>query len=457
MTQGQPILTAAAMRDAELATAAGGTSLATLMDRAGGALARLAWRIASGRPIHILVGPGNNGGDGYVAARVLADMGAQVQVSALSPPTTLLAQVAAAGWTGEVRALSESPLADAVLVDCLFGTGLNRRLDAAVIEALAAHTNHAARIIAADLPSGVDSDAGADFGCPYHADVTLAFGALKPAHLLYPAAARMGRVMVDAIGIACTSLVRTGVLPDLTWPDHDSHKYVRGLVAVIAGSMGGAAELAARAALRSGAGYVRLIGSGLPPTAPHAVVRQGWRDGAALNDPRIGAVVIGCGLGQGESAAMRFAAAQAINKPMVVDADALALIGDAAFTQPAIVTPHPGEFDRLMAESAELAGHDKISKTQTLAARLNAVVIHKGPDTVIAAPDGQVAVASPGNSWLSTAGTGDVLAGIAGAMLARGLPPFAAAQAAVLLHQRAAKRTGPGLMADDLIAEPIWP
>ena len=453
MQSGQPILTAQAMRDAEQAAVMAGTSLATLMERAGEALARTVWRVASGRPVRILAGPGNNGGDGYVAARRLARMGASVEVAALAPPGTDLAIAAAAKWDGPLLSLADQPHKGAVLVDCLFGTGLSRPLDASLTDRLVAHAAVASRIVAADVPSGVDSDSGADMGCPFNADVTVAFGALKPAHLLFPAAARMGRVVLTDIGIDATSTVRAAVMPVLAPPTHTSHKYARGLVAVIAGSMSGAAELAARAALRSGAGYVRLIGSGLPPSPPHAIVRQGWRDGAALEDPRIGAIVIGCGLGQGETATGRFAAALATGKPLVVDADGLALIADTPFTQHAILTPHPGEFARL---APDMKGH-KISASQALASRLNAVIIHKGPDTVIAAPDGQVALASPGNAWLSTAGTGDVLAGIAGAMLARGLSPFEAAQAAVLLHQRAANRASPGFAADDLLVEPLWP
>lgn len=453
MNRALPILTAAAMRDAEQAAARAGTPLDLLMDRAGHALARLAFRIAAGRPIHILAGPGNNGGDGYVAAHYLAAMGVNVTVSALAAPATDLARQASARWGRAVTSLAGAVIPNAILIDCLFGTGLNRTLDPQSVEALSRHASSAARIIAADVPSGLASDSGAELGCPINADVTLAFGALKPAHLLFPGAARIGRVLLDDLGLKIDSRMITAVMPPLVAPGFASHKYARGLVAVVAGKMAGAAELAARAALRSGAGYVRLIGSALPPSPPLAIVRQGWRDGAALADDRIGAIVIGCGLGQGEDAHIRFDAARASAKPLVIDADALSLLGEAPFDQPAILTPHPGEFARIAGADAE----DKISATLHLAARYNAVVIHKGPDTVIASPDGRVAIASPGNSWLSTAGTGDVLAGIAGAMLARGLPAFEAAQAAVLLHQSAAERSGKGFAADDLVERPIWP
>ncbi len=453
MISGLPILTATEMRAAELAAADSGLSLTVLMQRAGEALARLTHRIAGGRPVHILVGPGNNGGDGYVAARWLAGQGATVKISALAPPATDLARAAAAHWSGPVGGIDSEVMPDAIVVDCLFGTGLNRALSAEAAGLLSRHAVLAHRVIAADLPSGVDSDSGALLGCPIRADITLAFAALKPAHLLLPSAMHSGEVRIADIDISSVSAMRLAALPELAGPDASCHKYTRGLVAVVAGSMGGAAELAARAAQRSGAGYVRLIGSSLPPSAPWSLVRQGWRDGAPLADPRIGAVVIGCGLGSGESAKARLEATLNCGKPLVIDADALALLPGVPLTMPAILTPHVGEFDRI---APDLTG-SKIDRTRTLAARTGAVGLHKGADSVIAAPDGRVAIAPQGSHWLATAGTGDVLAGICGAMLARGLEPFEAAQAAVLLHLRAAERAGPGLIADDLIEAGIWP
>jgi ADP-dependent NAD(P)H-hydrate dehydratase / NAD(P)H-hydrate epimerase len=440
----RPILTAEQMRAAELGS---GVPLAELMQRAGVALGKLVWRIASGRPVTVLVGPGNNGGDGYVAARWLREQGATVRVIALSPAATDLARNAARDWQGATEGPESSPTQGAILVDCLFGTGLSRTLSADPIDLLTCHVVAAASVISADLPSGVGCDNAADLGCPIVADITLAFAALKPAHLLFPAASRCGRVEIADIGIAATSDVMTAAMPLLASPDWQSHKYRRGLVAVLAGSMAGAAELAARGALRSGTGYVRLIGSSAPPTPPHAIVRQSWRDGAALADPRIDAIVIGCGLGQGDTARTRFDAALATGKPMVIDGDALALLSDQPLTGAAILTPHAGEFARLSSDG----GASKIDATRALAKRLDAVVVHKGPDSVIAAPDGRVAVQSPGNPWLSSAGTGDVLAGMCGAMLARGLEPFVAAQAAVISHQNMAQRAGAGLCADDLI------
>ncbi len=444
------ILTVAQMRAAE---AAAGAPLAQLMARAGGAVAEMARRLAAGRPIHILCGPGNNGGDGYVAAQILAEMGENVRLSASAPPMSDLARDAASRWTGAVEPVDAAPLAGALVVDALFGVGLNRPLDGALSATLARHAGGAWRTLAVDLPSGLGSDDGRALDCPYAADVTLALGAYKCAHMLFPAAAHVGQLRLADLGIATDSQTRRAVMPQLAPPNYVSHKYLRGMVAVVAGHMGGAAELAARAAQQAGAGYVLLTGSTRPPSPPHAIVRASWNDGAALNDPRIGAVVIGCGLGVGEGAEARFSAALARGAPLVVDGDAIVMTSPGALPANSIITPHAGEFDRIWPGVG-----DKISRTRAAAAHFGAVIVHKGADSVIAAPDGRVAVHSPGNPWLASAGTGDVLAGICGAMLARGdLDAFAAAQAAVLLHQRAAARAGPGLHADALVASGIWP
>lgn len=444
------ILTVAQMRAAE---AAAGVPLAQLMARAGSAVAEMAWRLAAGRPIHILCGPGNNGGDGYVAAQILAEMGGNVRLSASAPAMSDLARDAAARWTGDVASLDSQPIAGALLVDALFGVGLNRPLDGALAASLAHHAGAAWRTLAVDLPSGLGSDDGGVLGCPYVADVTLALGAYKGAHMLFPAAAHVGQLRLADLGMGTDGQTRRAAMPQITPPDFASHKYVRGMVAVVAGRMGGAAELAALAAQQAGAGYILLIGSSRPPTPPHMIVRASWNDGAALSDPRIGAVVIGCGLGAGEGAEARFSAALARGAPLVVDGDAIVMTSPGTLPANSIITPHAGEFDRIWPKSG-----DKISRTRAAAAHFGAVIVHKGADSVIAAPDGRVAVHSPGNPWLASAGTGDVLAGICGAMLARGdLDAFTAAQAAVLLHQRAAVRAGPGLHADGLVAAGIWP
>jgi hydroxyethylthiazole kinase-like uncharacterized protein yjeF len=438
---GHPILTAAAMRAAEAACG----EPAPLMDRAGAAIATAVARLAGVSPVLILCGPGNNGGDGYVAARLLAAAGHDVRVAAAGEPRSPLAIAARHGWTGTVEPIATASPAP-VLVDALFGTGLTRPLDDSTAAALHRLADAARLRIAIDLPSGVATDDGAVPHAPPRFDLTLALAAPKPAHLLQPAARYAGIIRVLDIGVPVDGPTRVLAKPLLPEPGPDSHKYSRGMVAVIGGDMAGAAELASLAAMRAGAGYIVYMGDGQGP--PHALVRRPWSpDG--LDDPRIGAVVVGPGLGRGEDAKARLTASIASGHPLVIDGDALRLL-DPAASRPAvtILTPHAGEF-------AHLFGHatgSKIDLTRAAAARADAVVVHKGPDTVIAAPDGRVAVSAGASDWLSAAGTGDVLAGVTGAMLAAGLPPFEAAAAAVWLHRAAAARCGRSFIADDLAA-----
>lgn len=438
---GAPIQTAQAMRAAELAVAAAGISLSELMERAGAAVADLAWRVAAGREILILCGPGNNGGDGYAAARLLQERGAAVRIAASGPPRSELAQAAAARWRRGIE-----PLADAagapIIIDALFGTGLDRPLPDDIAAPLRRLAASAQRVIAVDSPSGVGTDDGALLGAPLQADITLALGALKPAHVLLPSAPVCGKVLVADIGIATESKLRTLAPPVLRPPGPADHKYRRGMVGVIAGRMGGAAALAAQAAARAGAGYVTLY-DGRTDRLPQSIVRKRLSDGL---DRRLNAIVIGPGLGDGERAEQAIAAARAAAVPIVLDADALAS-WDREWLAPAILTPHEGEFERL---AADLAG-SKVVCTRALAAQTGHVILHKGADGIIAAPDGRAVACWPGSPWLASAGTGDVLAGLCGAMLARGLPPFEAACAATWLHIRAAKAIGPGLIADDLV------
>ncbi len=442
--EGQPVLTAAEMRAAEEAVIATGVSVDTLMDRAGTGIAHAVRRLAGANAILILCGPGNNGGDGYVAARVLADLGATVRVAALSEPRTDAAKAALAGWGGPVDTLADARPAP-VLVDALFGTGLTRPLDAAAAQ-LRALADAAGLSIAIDLPSGLATDTGTALSTPPVFDLTLALGAVKPAHLLQPAARYCGTIRLLDIGVPVTSQAAVLAPPVLAAPGPESHKYTRGMVAVVAGGMPGAAELAARAAMRAGAGYVTLLGD--TAGAPHALVRAPLTD-AALGNDRIGAVVIGPGLGRDDRARARLDAALAAGHPLVIDGDALRLLDPAriaALGFPVILTPHAGEFDALFGRSDA----DRITRTRDAAVRADAVVVFKGADTVVAAPDGRVRIAHGASDWLSTAGTGDVLAGAIGAMMAARLDPFAAACAGVWLHGDAARRSGPAFIADDL-------
>ncbi len=427
---------------------AGGTDAGVLMERAGASVAEATWRFAAGAPTLVLCGPGNNGGDGYVVARMLRERGVDVTVAVLGPPRSSHALAARAAWGGPVVALDDAPTR-AVLVDALFGTGLARGLEPAVAAALVRLAGAARVRIAVDLPSGVATDDGATFGTELPTyDMTVALGALKPAHRLQPAAALCGRVVVADIGVAVASSELTAIgRPSLPAPGAEDHKYTRGMVAVLSGAMGGAALLAATAAQRTGAGYVVLAG-GASAGGLHALVhRQGTE---VLGDARVDAVLCGPGLGRGAAAERTLVAALACGRPLVLDADALRLASPAVLrglAVPAIVTPHGGEFEHLF---GALPG-SRIDRARAAAAMAQCVVVLKGADTVIAAPDGRVAIADPAPAWLATAGTGDVLAGLVAAMRARIDDPFAAAQAAVWLHGAAAEAAGAVLVADDLL------
>ncbi len=443
-----PILTSAAMREAEAACAVQGTSLAELMERAGAAVADTAWRMAAGAPVLILCGPGNNGGDGYVAARLLAARGAIVRVAALAKPTTDLAKAARAGWDGPVEPVDARLEPAPVVVDALFGVGLSRPLAgdlAEILQRLAAR-----RVLAVDVPSGVDSDGNADWLPPLPADVTLALGALKPAHVLLPTAAACGRTLLAPIGISARAPMRSLPIPTVATPTATAHKFSRGMVLVFGGPMPGAAGLAAAAALRAGAGYVVLEGSERAPLSA-IITESDARFGERLNDPRVGAVVIGPGFPASDELLFDVEAALDSGKPLVLDAAAIAAALPRLCESPgqAILTPHEGEFGLAF---PELYG-SKIDRAMAAAVRTGAVVVYKGADTVIAAPDGRVVAAWPGSPWLATAGTGDVLAGACGAMLARGGDAFDAAVAAVGWHIARAAHIGPGLVADDLVRE----
>ncbi|TPG14430.1 NAD(P)H-hydrate dehydratase [Sphingomonas oligophenolica] len=439
---GTPVLTAAQMRDAEEAT---GVSVEDLMHRAGTGIATALRRLAAGREVLILCGPGNNGGDGYVAANLLAAAGLSVRVAALAEPRSAAAIKARDGWGGAVEDVADAAPA-AILVDALFGTGLSRPLDDAIANRLHELQATAQFSIAVDLPSGLATDDGAVLTRPPAFDVTLALGAAKPSHLLQPAARYCGAVRLLDIGLGAAGQERVLAAPALRDPGPDSHKYTRGLVAIVPGAMPGAAELASIAALRSGAGYVLLLTDA--PGSPHAIVRRAWRDDA-LDDARIGAVLIGPGLGRDAQAQHRLDTALATPHRFVIDGDALHLVTPdrlATLKELAILTPHSGEFDALFGTS----DISKIDRTRRAAARANAIVVHKGADTVIAAPDGRVAIAAHASDWLSTAGTGDVLAGAIAAMRA-GLPDaFEAACAGVWLHADAARRCDKAFIADDL-------
>lgn len=446
-----PILTATAMRAAEVACVASGVSLSDLMERAGAAVADTIWRMAAGAPVLILCGPGNNGGDGYVAARILGERGVDVRVAAISAPTTDLAKAAHARWAGPVEALDQTTDGAAVIVDALFGVGLSRPLGVELSQNLRRFAGR--RVLAVDVPSGIDGDGVHEWTPALAADVTLALGALKPGHVLLPGAAYCGRVLLASIGIGAARTMTSLPRPNFSEPAPTSHKFSRGMVLVRAGGMAGAAGLAAGAALRAGAGYVVLSGA-VKALFGAIIGDDGTSFDERLGDDRLGAVVIGPGYRAGDALDRDVTAALDTDRPLVLDAAAIASalphLRERRGACPAILTPHEGEFERAF---PGLKG-SKIDRALAAAADAGAVIVYKGADTVIASPDGRVVAAWPGSPWLSTAGTGDVLAGACGAWLARSGDVFDAAVAAVGWHIGRAARIGPNLVADDLIRDP---
>lgn len=476
------LLTPAQSREADRHAVARGTAGTVLMENAGyGVADEICGRFRQGTRVAVLCGPGNNGGDGFVVARVLADRGFVVRLGLLGDRERLSGDAAwAAGrWRGAVEPAGAAVLDGAtVIVDALFGAGLSRPLDGAAADAVAA-INAAraagATVFAVDLPSGVDGDSGAVLGVAVEADRSVTFFRRKPGHLLMPGRALAGRVAVVDIGIDEGALDAIAPAtfanhPDLwrsVWPvpGADAHKYSRGAALVVSGpaEASGAARLAAVAALRAGAGIVTVAApvDAVAVVAAYraALVVKPADDAAAVaalaSDPRLGAVVVGPGMGLGARGAAILGAALAAHAPLVLDADALTLAARdpaAAFAAIAardgavVATPHEGEFRRLF---PDLAG-SRLVRARAAAARAGAVVVLKGPDTVVAAPDGRAVINDNAPATLATAGSGDVLAGIVAGLLSTGAPAFEAAAAAVWLHGRAGAVAGPGSIADDV-------
>ncbi len=471
------LLTAAQMREADRLAIAAGTPGIELMERAGRAAAEVAAGMAGGGPIAILCGPGNNGGDGFVMARLLAAQGREVTVGLIGDRGRLVgdAALAAAAWTGPVDDASAIDLSRAaIVVDALFGTGLARPLAgdaAAVVEAM----NGAGRpVLAVDMPSGVDSDTGAVLGTAVRATRTVTFAARKPGQLLMPGRRHCGAIALADMGIPPDVLNRVAgslhanepPLWEHAYPriDDESHKYTRGHALVLSGpsTRTGAARLAARAALRAGAGLVTLAAPRsalLVAAAQLTAIMLRPCDGAGdlaaiLEDPRYAVVALGPGYGVGEETRAAVAVAAAARRGLVLDADALTSFAGATDDlaqvlagTPAVLTPHGGEFARLL---GDVAGASKVDRASEAAARLNAVIVLKGADTVIAAPDGRAAINAHASPYLATAGSGDVLAGLIAGLMAQGMAPFEAACAGVWLHGDAGLRLGPGLIAEDL-------
>ena len=450
MSASDPVLTVAQMRAAEQALIDGGETVSSLMERAGIGAAEWVWRVAGGRPVTVLCGPGNNGGDGYVIARELARRGVTVTLLAPLEPTTKAAIAARASCAMNAVARGEG----GVLVDALFGSGLTRPLSSELVAALQAEAARHAVRIAIDLPSGIESDSGRPLngGLPDY-DVTLSLGAWKMAHWLMPAIAAMGERRLVPIGV--TAPAEGAMLlprPRFAEPAADAHKYSRGLVLIVGGPMLGAGLLAAESAMRAGAGCVRLAADKLHPAAPPDLVLKPQPLEELLADDRTGAVLVGPGLGRDQDARRKLSQVLHSNRATVIDADALALLRPRdleRFDASLVLTPHQGEMKSL-AESFELGGTDKVAQARDLAMAARAVVIAKGPDTVIVSPDGRTVFAPSPTSWLSTAGTGDVLAGLVASRLSTGAEPFVAACEAAWLHGEAARLTPEPFTATEL-------
>ena len=331
------------MRAAEQSAIDAGTSVETLMERAGAALAEAVFRYAGRTPVLVLAGPGNNGGDGYVAARHLAENGVPVRIAALSEPKSDAAKWARSQWTGEVDALDEATSSAPLVIDALFGTGLKRGLGDYVVQHFLRLTGEAQMLVACDVPSGVDSDTGFELSDVPGFDMTVTFGALKPAHRLHSSMHKCGRLVLADIGIDAQGDWFEIGAPSLPALDPGGHKFSRGLVHALAGTMPGAIALAANAAARSGAGYVRVSTSRPIEALLTSVVQV---DDAQVNDERIGCLLVGPGLGDIPQVVTLAMTSRA---PKVIDADAITHLGDPERLQrqDAIITPHEGEFERL--------------------------------------------------------------------------------------------------------------
>ncbi|MXP42415.1 NAD(P)H-hydrate dehydratase [Altererythrobacter soli] len=446
----EQVLTVAQMRAAEEALIAAGETIDSLMQRAGERAAEWIWRIAAGRPVTVLCGPGNNGGDGYVIAETLRRRGLLVTIVAPLEPRTGAARRARAAYGGEIAARGKG----GVFVDCLFGSGLARPLGAELASMVGELARTHSYRIAIDLPSGVASDDGAllNEDIPRY-DVTLALGAWKFAHWSMPAMAIMGQRRLVPIGLGEAGAdARLLARPRFAAPAIDAHKYTRGLVTVVGGPISGASQLACEGAIRAGAGTVRLAADKLHPAASADIVLKDMALPEVLADERTGAVLVGPGLGLDERARARLRDVLHAGRPTVVDADALRLIDPAgleAFSAPLVLTPHEGELAQL-AKCFAIEPEGKFDRARTLARATGAVIIAKGPDTVIAAPDGHAVLAPSASSWLAVAGSGDVLAGIVASRLAATGDPLRAACEGHWLHGEAARRCGAMFTASEL-------
>ncbi len=477
------LLTPAEMAAVDAAAAASGIDSFGLMERAGAATAAAALRLHPGAlRFVVFCGPGNNGGDAYVAARHLLQSGAKVALFHLADPARLKGDAARAqaGCALQGQGLEHyRPEGGDVVIDGLFGAGLGRAVAAEVGTLIKCITEADLPVLAIDLPSGLDGGTGKVLGAAFRARNTITFMTRKPGHLLMPGRELCGELEVFDIGIPAR-IVRSAAgcviaenKPDawkhvLPAEQLETHKYKRGHLVVFSGEADktGAARMSALSGLKAGAGLVTIAAprAALAANAAHltAVMLHAVDDEADLaewlSDKRLQTFVLGPGFGVGATA-RGFVTALA-DRRLVLDADGISSFKDdphqlfAFFRgEPRLVlTPHEGEFSRLFPDIGDDEALGKVDKAVAAARRANAAIVYKGADTVIASPDGRALINTNAPAWLATAGSGDVLAGIIGGLLAQGLPAFEAAAAGVWLHGAAGQRAGKGLTAEDLAA-----
>jgi NAD(P)H-hydrate epimerase len=471
------LLTVDQMSAADAAAITGGTPGAVLMENAGAAVAREISKRWSPVLTVVLCGPGNNGGDGFVVARLLQSSGLNVKLALLGDINQLSGDAAAmaAHWKGGIDPLTPEVLEGAeLIVDAIFGAGLARPVDGLVADVIRAIDGSTAPCIAVDMPSGVDGDTGHVRGVAAQATLSVTFFRRKPGHLLEPGRSLAGDIVVADIGISGDVLEPLRPItwenhPDLwrdefPWPASSGHKYDRGHAVAVSGdaTSTGAARLAARAALRVGAGLVTLAApteaAKVAAAQLTAVMVQPFADEAEfeqiIKDPRKNAVLVGPGNGVGVPTQENVLKVLELEKRCVLDADALTSFEGAcddlcrAICSPVLCTPHEGEFNRLFGSGIREDG--KLAAARNAAKLCGATILLKGSDTVIAAPDGRAAINTNAPPTLATAGSGDVLAGFALGLLAQGMEPFSAGCAAAWLHGESAHEFGPGLIAEDL-------
>jgi ADP-dependent NAD(P)H-hydrate dehydratase / NAD(P)H-hydrate epimerase len=478
------VLTTAEMERADRLTIAAGTPGFALMLSAGQAVAEAAMGLVEDGPIVVVAGPGNNGGDGFVAAAELAARGREVSVILLCERDSLQGDAASAarGWKYPVLPFNPQAIGKpALIIDALFGAGLDRPVKGEPFDMIEAINANGAPVLAVDLPSGISGTSGSLMGVAVRATETVTFFRRKPAHLLLPGRTYCGRVRVADIGIDARVLAeiqpRTFENVPAFWrqslpvPQVAAHKYDRGHAVVVSGALAttGAARLAARGALRSGAGLVTVASprdalavnaSALTAVMVRAVDTP-LEFGEMLSDKRLNTCVIGPGAGVGRHTRDLVLTALSARRNLVLDADALTSFAEApdrlfeaikkSLDPQVVLTPHEGEFPRLFSDiSNKHPLRSKLERVRAAAERSGAVVLLKGPDTVVASTDGRATVAANAPPWLATAGAGDVLSGIISGLLAQGVPAFEAASMGVWMHGEAAGEAGPGLIAEDL-------